>query len=196
MSEIANRFFYALRIIKILLNGRRFVLSALPPFKITDLYLVRTRHPRLMSQNRKKPPVMNPSRRKPLSKAMLLPHTAGYVGELVLRNHVALAAFRAGKGNGNLLAELAKALYLAWYLQEAGFDAADRELYLEAEGILDNTARNASKGIWCIEPAECGPVTRILDLHERQLSSAPVYAVSEAQARLLRFGITSRRSPW
>ena len=45
---------------------------------------------------------------------MLLPHTAGYVGELVLRNHVALAAFRAGKGNGNLLAELAKALYLAW----------------------------------------------------------------------------------
>jgi hypothetical protein len=114
MSEIANRFFYALRIIKIPLNRRRFVLSALPPFKITDLYLVRTRHPRLMSQNRKKPPVMNPSRRKPLSKAMLLPHTAGYVGELVLRNHVALAAFRAGKGNGNLLAELAKALYLAW----------------------------------------------------------------------------------
>ena len=149
-----------------------------------------------MSQNRKKPPVMNPSRRKPLSKTMLLPHTAGYVGELVLHNHVALAAFRAGKGNGNLLAELAKALYLAWYLQEAGFDAADRELYLEAERILDNAASNASKGIWCIEPAECGPVTRILDLHERQLSSAPVYAVSEAQARLLRFGISSRRSPW
>jgi len=96
-----------------------------------------------MSQNRKKPLVASQSRRKPLSKAMLLPHTAGYVGELVLRNHVALAAFRAGKGNGELLAELAKALYLAWYLQEAGFDAADRERYLEAERILDNAARNA-----------------------------------------------------
>ena len=149
-----------------------------------------------MSQNRKKPLVMSTPRRKPLNKTMLLPHTTSNVRELVLHNHVALAAFRAGKGNGNLLAELAKALYLTWYLQEAGFDAADRELYLEAEGILDNTARNASKGIWCIEPAECGPVTRILDLHERQLSSAPVYAVGEAQARLLRFGITSRRSPW
>jgi hypothetical protein len=118
---------------------------------------------------------------------MLLPHTASYVRELVLHNHVALAAFRAGKGNGNLLAELAKALYLAWYLQE---------LYLEVEAILDNAARNSNNDIWFIEPAECGLVTRILDLHERQLSSAPVHAVSEAQARLLRFGITSRRSPW
>jgi hypothetical protein len=127
---------------------------------------------------------------------MLLPHTASYVRELVLHNHVALAAFRAGKGNGNLLAELAKALYLAWYLQEAGFEAADRELYLEVEAILDNAARNSNNDIWFIEPAECGLVTRILDLHERQLSSAPVHAVSEAQARLLRFGITSRRSPW
>jgi hypothetical protein len=149
-----------------------------------------------MSQNRKKPLVASQSRRKPLSKTMLLPHTTSYVRELALHNHIALAAFRAGKGNGNLLAELAKALYLGWYLQEAGFEAVDRELYLEVEAILDNAARNASKDIWFIEPAECGPVTRILDLHERQLSSAPVYAVSEAQARLLRFGITSRRSPW
>jgi len=149
-----------------------------------------------MSQNRKKPLVASRSRRKPLSKAMLLPHTAGYVREHVLHNHVALAAFRAGKGNGELLAELAKALYLAWYLQEAGFDGADRELYLEVEAILDNAARNASKDIWFIEPAECGPVTRILDRHARQLSSASVYAASEAQARLLRFGISSRRSPW
>ncbi|KLU22964.1 hypothetical protein EOS_27960 [Caballeronia mineralivorans PML1(12)] len=139
---------------------------------------------------------MSPLRRKPLSKTMLLPHTASYVRELVLHNHVALAAFRAGKGNGNLLAELAKALYLAWYLQEAGFEAADRELYLEVEVILDNAARNSNNDIWFIEPAECGPVTRILDLHERRLSSAPVHAVSEAQARLLRFGRTSRRSPW
>jgi hypothetical protein len=98
MSGIANRFFYALCIIKIPLNGRRFVLSALPPFKIPASLLVRTRHPRLMSQNRKKPPVMNPSRRKPLRKTMLLPHTASHVREFALHNHVALAAFRAGKG--------------------------------------------------------------------------------------------------
>jgi hypothetical protein len=149
-----------------------------------------------MSQNRKKRPSLTPSRRKPLGKTMLLPHTASYVHKLALHNHVALAAFRAGKGNGDLLAELVKALYVAWYLQEAGFDAADRAFYLEAERILDKAARNASKDIWCIEPAECDPVTRILDLHERQLSSAPVYAVREAHARVLHFGNSNRRSPW
>jgi hypothetical protein len=149
-----------------------------------------------MSQNRKKRLTLSRSRRKPLSKTMLLPHTASYVHKLALHNHVALAAFRAGKGNGDLLAELVKALYLAWYLQEAGFDAAERELYLEAERILDKAARNASKDIWCIEPAECDPVTWILDLHERQLSSAPVYAVREAHARVLHFGKSDRRAPW
>ena len=89
-----------------------------------------------------------------------------------------------------------KALYLAWYLQEAGFDATDRELYLQAERILDKAARNASKDIWYIESTECDPVTRILDLHERQLSSAPVYAVREAHARVLHFGMSDRRAPW
>jgi hypothetical protein len=149
-----------------------------------------------MSQNRKKPQVASRSRRKPLSKSMLLPHTASYVRELVLHNHVALAAFRAGKGNGNLLAELAKALYLAWYLQQAGFEAADHELYLEVEVILDKAARNLNNDIRFIEPAQCGPVTQILDLHERQLSSAPVYAVREALARVLNFGMSDRRAPW
>jgi hypothetical protein len=42
MSEIANRFFYALRIIKIPLNDRRFVLSVLLPFKIPDLNCTRS----------------------------------------------------------------------------------------------------------------------------------------------------------
>lgn len=43
---------------------------------------------------------------------MLLPHPAAYVREQSLRRHLALAAFRAGKGNGDLLAELVKVLYL------------------------------------------------------------------------------------
>lgn len=149
-----------------------------------------------MPQNRKKRPAARQSRRKALSKTMLLPHTATYVRELVLHNHLALAAFRVGKGNVDLLAELVKALYLTWYLQEAGFGAAERELYLDAERILDAAARNASKNIWLIEAGDCLPITGILDLHEQQLLSAPVYAVDEAQARVLYFGKSDKRSPW
>ncbi|PRY06122.1 hypothetical protein [Paraburkholderia sp. BL25I1N1] len=149
-----------------------------------------------MSQNRKRRPAGNQSGRKPLGKTMLLPHTAAFVREQSLHWHLALAAFRVGKGNGDLLAELVKALYLAWYLQEAGFGAAERELYLDAERILDATARKASKNIWLIEAADCLPITGILDLHEQLLLSAPVYAVGEAQQRMLRFGKSDKRSPW
>ncbi|MFM0043229.1 hypothetical protein [Paraburkholderia sediminicola] len=127
---------------------------------------------------------------------MLLPHTATFVREQSLHWHLAMAAFRVGRGNGDLLAELVKALYLAWYLQEAGFGAAERELYLDAERILDAAARNASKNIWLIEAADCVPITGILDLHEQQLQRAPVYAVGEAQQRVLHFGKSDKRSPW
>ncbi|KAE8758422.1 hypothetical protein FSO04_18685 [Paraburkholderia madseniana] len=149
-----------------------------------------------MSQNRKKRLAVGQSRRKPLSKTMLLPLPAISVRELVLHHHLALAAFRVGKGNGGLLVELVKALYMAWYLQEDGFGAAEHELYLEAERILDAASRNASDDIWLIEVADCPSITRILDLYEQQLSSAPVYVVNEARARLRRFGESDKRSPW
>lgn len=127
---------------------------------------------------------------------MLLPHPAAYVREQSLHWHLASPAFRAGKGNGDLLAELVKALYPAWYLQQEGFGAAKHELYLEAERILDAPARNASKNIWLIEEVDCLAISGILDLHEEQLSGAPVYAVAEAQQRVAHFGKSEKRSPW
>ncbi|MDQ0621951.1 hypothetical protein [Paraburkholderia graminis] len=152
--------------------------------------------PRSMPQNRRKRLSANGAPRKPLSKTMLLPHTAAYVREVVLRNHLALAAFRCGQGNGERLAELVKALYVTWYLQETGYGALDHALYLEAERILDLAARSASRRIWLIEEKDCAPITRLLDLREQQLLSAPVHAVNEARARMVHFGRSDRRSPW
>ena len=149
-----------------------------------------------MPQNRKKRPTGNQSRRKPLGKTRLLPHTVAYVREHSLRWHLALAAFQVGKGNGDLLAKLVKALYLAWYLQDAGFGALEREHYLDAERILDAAARGASQNIWHIAPADCAAITRLLDLHEQQLQSAPVFAVDEAESRVVHFGRSDKRSPW
>jgi hypothetical protein len=127
---------------------------------------------------------------------MLLPYIVAYVRELVLHNHLALAAFRSGQGNGDLLAALVKALYVAWYLQEAGYGALEHALYLGAERILDFAARNASKGSWLIEASDCLPVTRLLDLHEPQVLSAPVHSINDAQARVVHFGKSDKRSPW
>lgn len=149
-----------------------------------------------MSQNRKKRPTGNHGRRKPLGKTKLLPHTNAYVREQSLYWHLALAAFQTGKGNGDLLVKLVKALYLAWYLQQAGFGDVERELYLEAERILDAAAHGANKDIWSIAAADCPPIIRILDFHEQQLLSAPVFAVDEAESRVVRFGQSEKRSPW
>ncbi|MDR6413269.1 UNVERIFIED_ORG: hypothetical protein ABIC62_006708 [Burkholderia sp. 1595] len=53
----------------------------------------------------------------------------------------------------------------------------------------------ASKNIWLIEAADCVPITGILDLHKQQLQRAPVYAVGQAQQRVLNFGKSDKRSP-
>ncbi|WP_244201367.1 hypothetical protein [Paraburkholderia rhynchosiae] len=151
---------------------------------------------RSMPQNRKKSLSGNQPRRKPLGKAELLPYTAAHVREQLLCWHLSLAAFKAGKGNGDLLAKLVKALYLTWYLQDAGFGAVKREVYLEAEGILDAAAHSASRDVWIIENADCRPIIEILDLHEQQLLCAPVFAVHEAESRVVRFARSERRAPW
>jgi len=120
-----------------------------------------------MPQSHKKRAVANQSRRTPISKTiLLLAPTAVSVRKLVLRHDISLAAFHAGKGNGNLLAELVKTLYLTWYLQAAGFGAADHELYLKAERILDHAARNPHKNIWLIEAGDSVSISRLLDLCE------------------------------
>ncbi|MFM0628084.1 hypothetical protein [Paraburkholderia xenovorans] len=113
-----------------------------------------------------------------------------------MRWYLALAAFQAGKGNGELLAKLVKALSLAWYLQQAGFGALESDLYLDAERILDAAARSASEDIWLIAAADCGPITRLLDLHEQQLQTSPAFAVDEAESRVVPFGRSDKRSPW
>jgi hypothetical protein len=61
-----------------------------------------------------------------------------------------------------LLVKLVKALYLAWYLQQAGFGALERDLYLDAERLLDAAARNASEDSWLIAAADCAPLARFL----------------------------------
>jgi hypothetical protein len=56
----------------------------------------------------------------------------------------ALEALRAGFGNGHLLSELVHVLCVAWYLQEADFEAADAALYAQAEQALER--RNPTQG--------------------------------------------------
>ena len=108
---------------------------------------------------------------------MLLPPTAQSIRAQSLRGHLALEALRAGSGNGHLLSELIHVLYVAWYLQEAGFGAADATLYAQAEQVNERSAARATaENIWRLDDAEALALERLLTLHDEQLQQTPVNA--------------------
>lgn len=131
------------------------------------------------------------------AKATLLPPTLESVRSLSLRNHLALAALRAGSGNGHLLSDLIRVLYLAWYLREAGFGAVDRLLFPEAAEALERSAARATADdVWQVGPDDAAILERLLALHDQQLASTPVGVMLAAQRRLLRFATSDRKTPW
>ena len=92
-----------------------------------------------------------------------------------LRNHLALAALRTGNGNGHLLSQLIHALYMAWYLREAGFGTADHPLFRDAAEALERSATRATTtDVWKVSPDDAAVLERLLALHDEQLASTPV----------------------
>lgn len=134
---------------------------------------------------------------KASTRAMLLPPTAGSVRALSLRYHLALAALRAGEGNGYLLSELIRVLYVAWYLHEDGYGQPAMGLFADAEAALDGSAsRAAREDTWHLEPRECEAVEKLLALHDEQLQQAPIKAMQAVQKRLAHFARSDRSAPW
>lgn len=147
--------------------------------------------------NKRKHPALRGSRGRSAAKAMLLPLTLQSIRERSLRSHLALEALRAGSGNGHLLSELIHVLYVAWYLQEAGFGTADATLYTHAEQALERSAARATGAdIWHLEDAEAHALERLLALHDQQLQETPVKVIQDVHKRLARFAQSDRVAPW
>ncbi|WP_244146832.1 hypothetical protein [Paraburkholderia bryophila] len=131
------------------------------------------------------------------TKAALLPQTAKSARTQSLRHHLALEALMAGRGNGQLLTDLIRVVYVTWYLQLAGFRATDLEIYQEAERALARCgARGMEENIWKIDQSDAMAIEHVLALHDWQLEHAPVSAMLDAQKRLTRFAQSSKVSPW
>jgi hypothetical protein len=134
---------------------------------------------------------------KSAAKAMLLPPTAQSIRAQSLRGHLALEALRTGCGNGHLLSELIHVLYVAWYLQEAGFGTPDTTLYALAEQALERSAARArEQTLWQLDEADARVLERLLTLHDEQLQQAPVNVMLEVRKRLQRFTKSDRPAPW
>jgi hypothetical protein len=147
--------------------------------------------------NKRKHPARRGSSGKSAAKAILLPLTLQSIRERSLRCHLALEALRAGSGNGHLLSELIHVLYVAWYLQEAGFGTADATLYAHAEQALERSAARATGAdVWRLEDAEALALERLLALHDQQLQETPVKVIRDVHKRLARFAQSDRTAPW
>jgi hypothetical protein len=147
--------------------------------------------------NKRKHPIRQITAGKSAAKAMLLPPTLQSFRAQSLRSHLALAALRTGSGNGHLLSELIQVLYVAWYLQEAGFGSADSALYARAEQALERSAaRGKTDDTWELDNDEALALQRLLALHDEQLLQTPVNAMREVHKRLARFAQSDRPAPW
>jgi hypothetical protein len=143
----------------------------------------------------------NPTRprthRKPLSKSLLLPMSAHSAREMSLAHHLALAACRSDSGNRHQINELVRSVYMAYYLQRMGFGEVPFERYAHAEAAFENALAVAAKcAKWIISEQDAPVIERLLALHDRQLSEAPMHRVVKAEQQLRQFLAGTGASPF
>ena len=136
----------------------------------------------------KRKPTRPGAHRKPLNKSLLLPMAAHSARETSLAHHLALAACRGDSGIG---------IYIAYYLQRMGFGDAPFECYAHAEAAFENALAVAAKcAKWIIREQDAPVIERLLALHDRQLSEAPMHRVVKAEQQLPQFLAGTGASPF
>jgi hypothetical protein len=164
-----------------------------PPFLKADFEQIRSQF-RPMSKNRANRRAARPHR--PLSKTLLLPMDHASARELSLAHHLALVACRGDSGNKHLINELARAIYMTYFLQLAGFGGLEVRIYLRAETAIENVlARVAKGGDWRLVDDDTSVLEAVLALHDQQLATAPMHRVVDAEKRLRTFVMGSGPSP-
>ncbi|WP_080422578.1 hypothetical protein [Burkholderia ubonensis] len=122
-------------------------------------------------------------RRRPLTKAQLLPLPADQVRRLSLKHHCALAALCAGCGGVEAIATLSNMLALAFYLRAND----DAERYRCADIALTHCIARAERGEpWTLTDAERTALETLLLVHDEQLAAVPVHRYLEALERVQR----------
>jgi hypothetical protein len=144
----------------------------------------------------KRKPTRPGAHRKPLSKSLLLPMAA----------HSARETSRAPPGarclprrqrDRHRINELVGSVYMAYYPQRMGFGDAPFECYAHAEAAFENALAVAAKcAKWIIREQDAPVIERLLALHDRQLSEAPMHRVVKAEQQLRQFLAGTGASPF
>ncbi|AME27435.1 hypothetical protein AXG89_26725 (plasmid) [Burkholderia sp. PAMC 26561] len=116
--------------------------------------------------------------------------------EMSLAHHLALAACRGDGGNRYQINELTRSVYMSYFLQNLGFGNLPFECYEHAEAVIENVLAIAEKSAkWVIQEEDAPAIERLLLLHDRQLSEAPMHQVVKAEKQLRQFIAGTSASP-
>ena len=116
--------------------------------------------------------------------------------EQSLTHHLALVACRSGHGNGHLINELMRTVYLGWFLQRAGYGGCPEEQFRIAELAVEATLARAHEcGEWRLPDEAITDFEVLLALYDSQLAIAPLHEVLAAEQKLRAFLAGNARSP-
>lgn len=121
-------------------------------------------------------------------KAMLLPIARKIADDLALRVHLALDALRRGAGGTSDAQTLTQVMLLTGFLAESGFGSMSSEQLGAAEhavSVVFDIGRET--GEWKLGSAGFAVFSEIATNYDRQLHSAPLWAITDASERLDRF---------
>lgn len=121
-------------------------------------------------------------------KAMLLPIARQVADDLALRVHLALDALHRGAGSTSDAQTLTQVMLLTGFLAESGFGSTTGEQIGAAESVMSvvfDTGRET--GEWRLDSAGFTLFAEIATNYDRQLHSAPLWAITDASERLDRF---------
>ncbi|KNH09184.1 hypothetical protein BRCH_01321c [Candidatus Burkholderia brachyanthoides] len=135
-------------------------------------------------------------KRQPFLRAMLLPLPPAAADRRSLKFHACLLTVRKDFGTTEHLVELASLMYVAWFLQRAGYGDLPLTEFHRAEQYMDlANQRGAENGVWSIDDAGYPYFEHRLALHDQQIAAAPAHAIVSAEDDLARFIAGTAQSP-
>lgn len=122
------------------------------------------------------------------AKAMLLPIARPIADDLALRVHVALDVLRRGIGSKTDAQTLMQTVLLTGFLVEMGFGSVTGEHLGAADATVASIFDiGRETGQWKLDSDGFAALAPIATIYDRQLHSAPLWAVTDASERLDRF---------
>ncbi|MDE1012578.1 MAG: hypothetical protein OSB38_43700 [Paraburkholderia fungorum] len=121
-------------------------------------------------------------------KAMLLPIARKIADDLALRVHLALDTLRRGAGGTSDAQTLTQVMLLTGFLAESGFGSMNSAQLGAAERAVSAVFDiGRETGEWKLDSTGFALFSEIATNYDRQLHSAPLWAITDASERLDRF---------